>query len=80
MLINLLPLIAAPFIFAFAASPNPTTTPVTQNRDHTYDWQKRHQQVLERNKAVSPEVIMIGDSINPHFPALQSSPRIRLPF
>ena len=39
------------------------TTPVTQNRDHTYDWQKRHQQVLERNKIIAPEVIMIGDSI-----------------
>lgn len=41
-----------------------TTTPVTQNRDSgTYNWQKRHAEILERNKEIKPDVVIIGDSI-----------------
>jgi len=54
---------------AFAAEPGrvagvSTTTPVTQDRDHaTYDWQKRHAEVLARHKEFKPEVVIFGDSI-----------------
>ncbi len=41
-----------------------TTTPVTQNRDHAiYDWATRHGEVLKRNAAFKPDVVIIGDSI-----------------
>lgn len=41
-----------------------TTTPVTHNRDGgTYNWQKRHEEVLDRNKTIKPDVVIIGDSI-----------------
>jgi lysophospholipase L1-like esterase len=53
----------------FAAEPErvadlSATTPVTQDRDHaTYDWQKRHAQVLARHQEFQPDVVVFGDSI-----------------
>lgn len=44
-----------------------TTTPVTQRRDASnYDWETRHYEVLDYNKANSPKVLFIGNSIT-HF-------------
>ncbi|GAA3554870.1 SGNH/GDSL hydrolase family protein [Snuella lapsa] len=41
-----------------------TTIPVTQNRDATvYNWNMRHQNILETNKITSPKVCFIGNSI-----------------
>lgn len=41
-----------------------TILPVTQNRDHaTYNWQKRHEEILLRNKHIKPDVVFFGDSI-----------------
>ncbi len=41
-----------------------TTTPVTQDRDRaTYNWQQRHEAILERNKQIKPDVVFFGDSI-----------------
>jgi len=41
-----------------------TTTPMTQNRDHAiYDWQTRHEAVLEYNRTHKPDIVIIGDSI-----------------
>ena len=41
-----------------------TTTPVTQNRDYAiYDWQTRHDAVIEFNRTHKPEIVFIGDSI-----------------
>lgn len=41
-----------------------TTTPVTQDRDRgAYNWQKRHEEILERNKKIKPDVVFFGDSI-----------------
>ncbi|MBO9730186.1 MAG: SGNH/GDSL hydrolase family protein [Chitinophaga sp.] len=41
-----------------------TTTPVTQRRDAgIYDWETRHYEVLAYNKAHSPKVLFIGNSI-----------------
>ena len=54
---------------AFAAEPArlaglSTTTPVTQDRDRaTYDWQKRHAEVLARHREFKPDVVIFGDSI-----------------
>ena len=54
---------------AFAAEPGrvaglSTTTPVTQDRDRaTYDWQKRHAEVLARHREFKPDVVIFGDSI-----------------
>jgi len=53
----------------FAAEPGrvaglSATTPVTQDRDHvTYDWQKRHAEVLARHQEFKPDVVIFGDSI-----------------
>ena len=50
--------------FACNAANLETTTPVTQDRDHaTYNWQKRHETILARNKEISPDVVFFGDSI-----------------
>lgn len=44
-----------------------TTIPVTQRRDFaTYDWEQRHQQVLDYNRSHKPQWVMIGNSIT-HF-------------
>ena len=54
---------------AFAAEPErvpglSTITPVTQDRDRaTYDWQKRHAEVLARHREFKPDVVIFGDSI-----------------
>ena len=42
----------------------PSTTPETQDRDRaTYDWKKRHAEVLARHETVKPDVVFFGDSI-----------------
>jgi len=44
-----------------------TTTAVTQRRDaRIYDWETRHQEILEYNKTQAPEIILMGNSIT-HF-------------
>jgi lysophospholipase L1-like esterase len=51
------------------------TTPVTQDRDRaTYDWAKRHQQVLESIKTNPPQIVMIGDSITHYWAGLPTAP------
>ena len=41
-----------------------TTSPVTQDRDRaTYNWQKRHEEILLLNKQIKPDVVFFGDSI-----------------
>jgi len=41
-----------------------TTSPVTQDRDRaTYNWQKRHEEILLRNRQIKPDVVFFGDSI-----------------
>lgn len=45
----------------------PSLKPESQYRDaKTYDWQQRHQAVMQRNLRVKPEIVFIGDSIT-HF-------------
>lgn len=42
----------------------PAIQPVSQNRDASiYDYMTRHREILERNKAVKPDIVMLGDSI-----------------
>jgi lysophospholipase L1-like esterase len=44
-----------------------TTIPVTQRRDfNVYDWEPRHNAILEYNKKRQPELVFIGNSIT-HF-------------
>ncbi len=44
-----------------------TTIPVTQRRDAaTYDWETRHNEVMQYNKLHPPKLILIGNSIT-HF-------------
>nr|WP_068889656.1 SGNH/GDSL hydrolase family protein [Pedobacter panaciterrae] len=44
-----------------------TTRPITQYRELPgYDWEKRHNQVLDRNKTNPPQLVFIGNSIT-HF-------------
>jgi len=41
-----------------------TTIPVAQSRDvYVYDWEKRHQEILELNKTNPPKTCLFGDSI-----------------
>lgn len=44
-------------------APDPRYRPVTQRRDGCYEWRLRHNAVLERNRTVNPEILMIGNSI-----------------
>lgn len=42
----------------------PSLKPESQDRDaRVYNWQQRHQAVLERNKHVKPDLVIVGDSI-----------------
>ncbi len=44
-----------------------TTRPVTQLRELPgYDWEQRHRQIMELNRASSPKILTIGNSIT-HF-------------
>ncbi len=57
-----------------------TTSQVTQNRDYAiYDWRTRHQQVLERNRTIKPEIVMIGDSITHYWAGEPAAPIARSP-
>lgn len=57
-----------------------TTTPVTQNRDHAiYDWQTRHEGVLEYNRTHQAEVVVIGDSIIHYWGGEPVAPRAWAP-
>lgn len=40
--------------------------PVRQRRDGVYEWMERHNAVLELNRTLQPEVVLIGNSIT-HF-------------
>jgi len=54
-----------------------TTTPVTQDRDHaTYDWQKRHAEVLARHQEFKPDVVIFGDSIIHYWGGEPKAPRV----
>ena len=43
-------------------TPPPSLRPEPQQRDD-YNWEERHQSVLNRNAKVKPEIVFIGDSI-----------------
>jgi lysophospholipase L1-like esterase len=45
---------------------NTAIVPVTWLEKDSYDWNQRHMQVLDIQKTLDPEVVMIGDSIT-HF-------------
>lgn len=78
-----MPLIFASVLLADKNPPLPqieTTTPVTQNRDYAiYNWEIRHKQILERNKAVKPEIVFLGDSITHYWAGEPSAPIARSP-
>jgi len=40
--------------------------PCTQRRNDFYEWGDRHEAVLERNRTINPEIVLIGNSIT-HF-------------
>lgn len=51
-------------------------TPVRQHRDSfTYQWVKRHEEILEYNAAVQPEIVMLGNSITHFWGGLPYEPR-----
>jgi lysophospholipase L1-like esterase len=68
---------AAAALYAAALPGNVATTPVTQNRDHRiYDWQTRHERILERNKTIEPDVVAIGDSITHYWGGEPKAPLV----
>lgn len=50
----------------WVAAENTAIVPVTKLENDSYDWNKRHQEVLEIKTRIQPEVVLIGDSIT-HF-------------
>lgn len=51
-------------------------TPIRQHRDSfTYQWVKRHEEILEYNAAVQPEIVMLGNSITHFWGGLPYEPR-----
>ena len=55
-----------------------TTTPVAHNRDKSiYDWPTRHAQVVRVKQQVTPDVIVIGDSIMHYWAGVPLAPIIR---
>ena len=53
-----------------------TTIPRTQLRElNNYDWEKRHQEILDLNKKTQPKTIVIGNSITHFWGGLPKGPR-----
>lgn len=54
-----------------------TTIPVTQRRDaDTYDWETRHNEVMQHNKTHNPQLVFMGNSITHFWGGQPTSPRI----
>ena len=49
-----------------APAANTAVVPVSKLEDDSYDWFKRHDEVLALQKTLDPEIVLIGDSIT-HF-------------
>jgi len=53
-----------------------TTIPVTQRRDASfYDWETRHNEVMQYNKVHPPKLILIGNSITHYWGGPPADPR-----
>lgn len=53
-----------------------TTIPVTQRRDAAiYDWETRHNEVLQYNKTNAPEVVLLGNSITHYWGGFPLAPK-----
>ncbi|MBZ5855602.1 SGNH/GDSL hydrolase family protein [Flavihumibacter profundi] len=65
-------------IFNEPAGTLTTTIPVTQHRDGAiYDWVKRHEEILARNKTQMPQTVLIGNSITHYWAGLPTAPIAR---
>lgn len=69
--VHLVLAIAALFEIAIASEAvnpgnNSATIPVSKLENDSYDWSKRHEEVLRIKAALQPEIVLIGDSIT-HF-------------
>ncbi len=54
-----------------------TTIPVTQRRDaSTYDWESRHNQVLDYVATHQPKLVFIGNSITHYWGGQPAAPRV----
>ena len=54
-----------------------TTQPISQRRDaNTYDWETRHNQVMQLNQSQQPEIVLIGNSITHFWGGQPASPRV----
>lgn len=52
--------------------------PVRQRREpNVYEWTERHNNVLERNKTINPQVVLIGNSITHYWSGEPSHPQHR---
>lgn len=52
-----------------------TTTAVTQRRDaRIYDWETRHEEILDYNKNHQPEIVFLGNSITHFWGGLPPNP------
>jgi len=53
-----------------------TTIPVTQRRDASfYDWETRHNEIMQYNKVHPPKLILIGNSITHYWGGPPADPR-----
>lgn len=55
-----------------------TTIPVTQRRDaNTYNWETRHNEIMQYNKTHNPQLVFIGNSITHYWGGQPSAPFAR---
>src|SRR4030095_9368269 len=68
-------------VLTIAGRPQPSTlVEVTQNRDwKNYDWATRHRAIVERNRQVKPDILLLGDSITHFWGGEPSDARARGP-
>lgn len=54
-----------------------TTIPVTQRRDaNTYDWETKHNEVMQYNKMHTPQLVFVGNSITHFWGGQPTAPRV----
>lgn len=64
-------------IFKEAEGQISTAIPVTQRRDaNTYDWERRHNQVLDYATAHQPKLVFIGNSITHYWGGAPAAPHV----
>ena len=71
-----LPLIATAFAEEAVVSNN-AIVPVPKLENDSYDWYKRHEDILRLKQGLDPEIVLIGDSITHFWGGQPESPGVK---